>query len=480
MGKASRRKAEKRRLREAEAQAVARQDAVAARRPQWNLASFFMADGPQSDFPYPVGYGALLLVLLVGASYYPALAAGFIWDDVIFTDARPVKEWSGLWKIWFAPKSLTQEGHYWPMVYTSFWLEHKLWGLEPAGYHAVNLLLQAVNTLLVWRLMLRLTVPGAWLIAAVFAVHPLHVESVAWVIERKDLLSGAFYLSAVLAWLSFMEESRRRPYFLALGLFVASLLSKTVTVTLPAVLLVLHWWKRGRVTAADVLELLPFFAVGFVIALGDTAYYTSREPLDLDYSFVERMQIAAHALWFYVGKLLWPTDLVVIYPFWEVGVGNWAAWAYVFAVVALGAGLWRMRNRTGRAPLAAALFFGVTLSPVLGFVDYGYMQFSFAADRFQYPGRHWRAGLIHWRGACTRPGDCRRRRGKESWALPCLAWRCWPGCLGNSRTSITTRSCSSATSSPTIRRGGTPTTIWARRTRTSDALTRRWPWPASP
>ncbi len=381
MGKASRRKAEKRRLREAQSAATGQVPFPPARR---GWASFFTADGPPSDFPLHTGLGALLLALLVLVAYYPALMAGFIWDDIIFTSAKPVKEWAGIWDIWTDPKSLELEGHYWPMVYTSFWLEHKLWGDAPAGYHAVNLLLQLVNSLLVWRLMWRLAVPGAWLIAAVFAVHPLHVESVAWVIERKDLLSGAFYLGAVLVWLRFTEAPSRRGYVLALGLFGASLLSKTVTVTLPAALLVLAWWQHGRVTRTDVLRLLPFFAVGLAFAYGDTAYYASREPLDLDYSFIERLQIASHALWFYIGKLLWPVDLAVIYPFWEVGPGQWVEWGYVAAVVVLVAGLWRWRGRIGRGPLAAALFYGVTLSPVLGFVDFGYMQFAFVADRFQY------------------------------------------------------------------------------------------------
>ena len=384
MGKASRSKAERRRLREAEAQSAAGGEPVTTSRTPQGLASFFTAPGPPSDFPYHAGLGVLLLALLVVASYYPVLLAGFIWDDVAFTDAQPVREWSGIWDIWFHPESLAKEGHYWPVVYTSFWLEHKLWGFAAAGYHAVNILLQLVNTLLVWRLMLRLAVPGAWLIAAVFAVHPLHVESVAWIIERKDLLSGLFYLSAVLVWLRFMDEPRRGHYFLAMGLFVASLLSKTVTVTLPAALLVLYWWKRERVTMADVLPLLPFFVVGFAITLGDMSYYTSREILDLDYSFIERAHIAAQALWFYVGKLLWPTNLIVVYPFWEVGAANPIGWMYLAAAIALVAVLWLARERIGRGPLAATLFFGVTLSPVLGFVDYGYMQFSFVADRFQY------------------------------------------------------------------------------------------------
>ncbi len=385
MGRASRGKAERRRLRERRsAEDAARQGPARAEPARRGLLSFLTADGPPSDFPLHAGLGALLLVLLVVVSYYPAVMAGFVWDDVIFYDAKPVREWSGLWDIWFNPKSLAMEGHYWPVLYTSFWLDHKLWGFEPAGYHAVNILLQSVNTLLVWRLMLRFAVPGAWLIAAVFAVHPLHVESVAWVIARKDLLSGLFYMAAVLVWLRFRETPRWGLYLGALGLFAASLLSKTVTVTLPAVLLVLVWWKRGRVTVADGLPLLPFFVAGFAITLGDLGYYTSREPLALDFSLAERLQIASHALWFYVGKIVWPVDLAVIYPFWDVGVGNLAEWGYVAAAFALAAGLWLARKRVGRGPLAGALFFLVTLSPVLGFVDYGYMQFSFVADRFQY------------------------------------------------------------------------------------------------
>ena len=161
-----------------------------------------------------------------------------------------------------------KEKHYWPMVYTSFWLEHKLWGFAPAGYHIVNVLLHLVNVLLLWRLMLRLTVPGAWLIAAVFAVHPTHVESVAWIIERKDVLSALFYLTAVLAYLRFLErESQHWYYVLALVLFCAGMLSKSIVVTLPAALLIVRWWMCGRIRARDLLHTGPFFAVGLCIAV---------------------------------------------------------------------------------------------------------------------------------------------------------------------------------------------------------------------
>ena len=322
--------------------------------------------------------------MLVAVSYVPALSGGFVWDDVIFSEEPVIHAVSGLKSIWFSPADIRNEGHYWPLVYSSFWLEHKLWGLQPAGYHAVNIALHLANCLLLWRLLARLGVPGAAVIAAVFAVHPVHVESVAWIIERKDVLSALFYLGAVLVWIRFVEQPRPARYALALVLFTAGLLSKSVVVTLPAALLIWHWWQQGRVRSVDLLRLAPFVAVAVGITAGDLSFYTSREPLELGYTLVERALIASRALWFYAGKLLWPANLAVIYPLWEIDAGDLLAWAYLVAAAALAAGLWLARRRIGRGPLAGVLYFAVTLGPVLGFVDYGYLQFSFVADRFQY------------------------------------------------------------------------------------------------
>ena len=326
----------------------------------------------------------LALAVLVGVSYVPALQGGFVWDDVIFVAEQPmIREASGLRGIWFSPADL-KEGHYWPLVYTSFWLEHKLWGLAPAGYHAVNVLLHLINSLLVWRLLIRLAVPGDLVIAAVFAVHPVHVESVAWIIARKDVLSALFYLTAVLAWIRFTEAPRWGRYLPALALFAAGMLCKSIVVTLPAALLIWHWWQRGRVTRTDLLRLVPFVVVAVGITVADLSYYASTEQPPLGYSPLEGVLIAARALWFYAGKLLWPTDLAVIYPLWEIRIGDPLAWAYVVAAAALAVLLWYGRRRIGRGPLAGALFFTVTLAPVLGFVDFSYMEFSFVADRYQY------------------------------------------------------------------------------------------------
>ena len=327
----------------------------------------------------------LALGLMVFVSYLPAMLwGGFVWDDGTYVvEAECVRDLSGLWQIWFSPAEHV-ENHYWPLVYTTFWLEHKLWGFNPTGYHIVNVLLHLANTLLVWHLMRRLAVSGVWMVAAVFAVHPLHVESVAWIIERKDLLSGLFYLAAALVWMRFVEKPCSRHYMVSLVLYVAALLSKSIAVTLPAALLIWHWWKQERITSTDLLRLVPFFIVGLAITIGDLSFYRPREAMSFDYSLVERSLIASRALWFYAGKLLWPTNLSVIYPRWDIHVADPLAWGYLIAAVALVVALWHFRSQFGRGPLAGALFFAVTLAPILGFVDYGYMDYAFVADRFQY------------------------------------------------------------------------------------------------
>ncbi len=334
---------------------------------------------------------------MVAVGYYPALSAGFVWDDRIFADEPAVQAWSGLWRIWFSPADMSEE-HYWPILYTTFWLEHKLWGLTPFGTHLVNVLLYMINVLLLWRLLRCLAVPGAWAVAAIFAVHPMHVESVAWAIGRKDLLSGILYMAAALCWIRSiggLSDGQARthdsvviprlgPYLAALALFVAAMLSKSVAVTLPVAFAILLWWKHGRVTKVDAWRIAPFLLVALGIALADLSYYNSGREFDFDYGFVERVLIAAHALWFYVGKLVWPADLAVIYPLWDIDIGDLLSWGYVIAAAVVAAILWFGRHRLGRGAFAGAAFFAVTLSPTMGFLDHLYMQFSFVADRYAY------------------------------------------------------------------------------------------------
>ena len=320
------------------------------------------------------------------------LWGGWVWDDgQMILEESALRDWPGLVRIWFAPSEL-HETHYRPLTYTTFWVEYQLWGYAPAGYHIVNVVLHAANAVLLWRILARLAVPGAWLIAAVFAVHPLHVESVAWVMERKDVLSHLFYLGCVFAWLPFLRDSPNgagvdhaaRRYALVLALFAAGLLAKNMVVTLPAVLVVLHWWQSGRVTGRDALRIAPLFAITFAFIALDMWTVVKATPLDFGFSIVERTLMAALAVWFYVGKLLWPADLPVIHPRWDVDAGDATAWLALAAAVALVAVLWLLRGRIGRGPLAGALVYAVALSPTLGFVDHTYMLFSFVADRYQY------------------------------------------------------------------------------------------------
>ena len=252
----------------------------------------------------------LILGLLVAASFLPAVWAGFVWDDFLLTKLKAVSSWEGIWQLWFDPSTAylqrdAVEGHYWPLLYTTFWIEHKLWGFNPLGYHAVNLLLHFVNTVLLWRLLSRLGVPGAWLAAAVFAVHPLHTESVAWVISRKDQLSALFYLTAFFMWIRFIEEPRPKRYVSALLLFAAALLCKSVAITLPAALLIWQWWKEGRITPKGLLRVVPFFLVGLVVGGFDIWFYKSKTALAFDYSIYERVLIAPLLIWIPISP--WPT-----------------------------------------------------------------------------------------------------------------------------------------------------------------------------
>lgn len=324
------------------------------------------------------------LPLMVIIAYWPAFFADFVWDDKVFLDVPVIMSFSGLKEIWFTPGSLEYEGHYWPLVYTTIWLEHKLWGFNPFPFHLTNILLHCANTLLLMRLLMRMQVPGAWLIAAIFALHPVHVEAVAWVIARKDLLATLFYLLAAGCWLRFRQAPRAGAYLTLLALFTAGMLSKSFVITLPASLLVWVWWQQGQVAKRDLMQVAPMLLLGFAIVAYDLSHYSTRAEIDFDYTIVERLIIVSKALWFYAGKLLWPEPLLTNYPLWNVSPAQLLNWLYLPAAAALALGLWLARQRIGRGPLAGALFFAITLSPMLGFGDNSFMQFSFVADRYQY------------------------------------------------------------------------------------------------
>ncbi|HUI08465.1 MAG TPA: tetratricopeptide repeat protein [Verrucomicrobiae bacterium] len=348
----------------------------------------------KTSWKSPGASAALFILLLTVLAYRPALEGGFVWDDDSYvTENETLRSVTGLEQIWTRFKDTKQ---YYPMVFTSFWLECHLWKLAPFGYHLVNVLLHALNAILLWRVLRRLEVPGAWWAAAIFALHPVEVESVAWVTELKNVLSGTFYFLALLAYLRFRPLTGERAptdkrdgrwYPLVIALFLFSLLSKTVTCSLPAVIALLVWWKRGRLEKRDVVELTPLFALGggsAFVTVWIEKHYVGARGAEWALSFVGRCLVAGRALWFYVGKLFWPCKLTFIYPKWPIDTQAW--WQYLFpmaAVAVLGA-LWLSRRRIGRGPLVAALCFAGTLVPALGFFSAYPFRYSFVADHFQY------------------------------------------------------------------------------------------------
>ena len=332
---------------------------------------------------------ALLLIGLTLIAYQPALQNGFIWDD----DAWLMKNqtlfgWSGVRELWFNPLALQQ---YYPITGSLFWIEYQLWRFIPIGYHTVNVLLHASNAIFFALVLRKLRLPAPWFAAAIFAVHPVMVESVAWITEIKNTLSTAFFLGSVLTYLRFenlheRETPREWKWFgFSLVLFLCALLSKSVTCTLPVVLAILIWWKRPRLRPADFIPLIPYFFLAIPPALLTAwleAHHVGATGPDWTLSGIQRLMLAGRVVCFYFSKLVLPANLAFIYPRWRLEDGSF----FLFSVAVLGALVvfWILRRRIGKGPLAAAAAFLVTLGPILGFVNCYAFQFSYVADHWQY------------------------------------------------------------------------------------------------
>ncbi len=380
-----------------------------------------------------IGVFAVALTALI--AYLPALSAGFIWDDPDYVINNPtLRDRLGLWQIWTDPLSLPQ---WYPLVHTTFWIEYQIWGLWSPGYHAVNVLLHIGSCVLIRRLCVELGLGEltGWAAAALFAAHPVNVESVAWITERKNVLSLPLALAAVVTYLHWRGPARAgdqrasdqpandrwaalRVYLAAVGLFVAAMLSKTVVAAVPAALLVIAWWQRGRIDRRDLLSTAPMFAIG--IALGLTTAMIERHvvgaggPL-FDHSPAERVLIAGRAVWFYLATLAWPGGLVFIYPRWSPDAGSPGQWLFPLAAVAALLALYLLRRAIGRGAMAAGAIYVGTLLPALGFLNVYPHRYSFVADHFQYHASVAMfvlaaAGVVRlsrWMGAAPQPAAAR-------------------------------------------------------------------------
>lgn len=325
-----------------------------------------------------------LVLLLTFIAYLPASRGMMLWDDNKHVTKPALQSFGGLYRIWF---DLGATQQYYPLLHSAFWLEHKLWGDSVLGYHIVNVLLHCLTATLVYLNLSKLRAPGALLASAIFALHPVMVESVAWISEQKNTLSAVCYLSAMLAYLSFDQSRKPLHYSVAIVLFVLGLLTKTVTATLPAALLVIFWWQRGSISwRRDVLPVLPMFLLGAIAGL-TTAWVERKligaEGAAFQMTFLARSLLAGRVIWFYLRQLLWPANLIFIYPRWEINPQQAWQWSYTIAVIVTTGAFWVVSRRS-RAPLAGWLFFCGTLFPVLGFLNVFPFIYSFVADHFQY------------------------------------------------------------------------------------------------
>lgn len=345
---------------------------------------------PVRSAVYPLALGGLLAALLF-AAYAGSLGGQFLWDDDLHITANPtIIGPLGLKEIW-----TTARANYFPLVLTNFWAQHALWGLDPAGYRLVTLAFHLAAALLLWRVLLRLRVPGAWLGAALWALHPVQVESVAWICELKNTQSAVFFLAGILCWVRWLQDvgakSSGRWYAGALACAVAAILSKPSTVMLPVALGLCAWWVHGAVRRRDAVRLAPFFALSALAAgwtIWEQKYHSGAIGPEWSQTLPERVVIAGRGIWFYLGKLAWPEPLMFIYPRWETGTADWAnVVAPTLALTGLAAlALWARRGRltAARAAFFAAAFFVALLFPVLGFFSVYFFRYSFVGDHFQY------------------------------------------------------------------------------------------------
>ena len=331
----------------------------------------------------------MALLALTIVVYWPVKQAGFIWDDDDHLTENPaMTSTEGLARIW----SSLSVSRYYPLTLTTFWVQRRLWGLNPLPYHAVNVLLHGLNAILIYLVLRQLHVRPAWVAAAVWAIHPVNVESVAWITELKNVQSGLFFFLAVLSFLEFERGSRRVWYLVSITCAMAAVLSKSSTVILPFVLLLGAWWQRRQITRRDWLRVAPFFALALPMALLTITEQQHRVSPQSAWSLglMDRVSIAGKSLYFYAGKLLWPPNLCFIYPRWnldEKSLSIWLAWLGIAAVVIMG---WKYRQKSwARAGLFGFAYFAVALLPVAGIFQYFLFPLFFRRGSFPISRQYW-------------------------------------------------------------------------------------------
>jgi len=330
--------------------------------------------------------------IIIGAGvwiYWPALQGAWIWDDSLYFYQNPLlNEPNRLWKAWFQPGSFIE---YYPIEETIQWLQWQLWGNNTLGYHLTNLGLHLTGAFVVWRLLSKFGLRLAWVGGLIFAVHPMMVESVAWISEFKNTLSLPPFLLAACAYIDYVERGRRADYLRALALFLVAMLCKIGVAPFPVIIFLYVWWKRRRIGWNDCLATIPFFVIslilGWVTAWCGNEYlqHQLKVPATVDVGgFLSRIALAGQTLSFYFTKCFWPLGPLPIYPQWKIDPASPMEYLPWFALAATFYWLWQRRQGWGRNVLLGLGFFILMLAPFLGFIPVSYMSFTWVMDHFLY------------------------------------------------------------------------------------------------
>jgi tetratricopeptide (TPR) repeat protein len=325
--------------------------------------------------------GTALLAVVIFAIYWPSLHGTVLLDDDDMLRRWGETPWN---QIWFS----TVLPDYWPVTASMIHIEWGLWGTHTLGYHVVNVLLHLSASVMLWRILKRLAIPGAFVAALLFTVHPVNVESVAWMVQRKNTLSMFWFLASIYCYVR-MEQAapgrKKQFYWLSLVTFLLALLSKIAVVILPPLLVLITWWQRPF-TKRDILRVVPFFALAAILSLLNIWFMAHANPEGIrTATWAERIVGAGAVTWFYLWKALLPLDLAFIYPNWKINLNNWLWFVPLIGAFVATAALWLARKTPiGRALFVGWLFFCIALLPVMGFSDTGFMKFSLVADHYQH------------------------------------------------------------------------------------------------
>ena len=351
---------------------------------------------------------AILVALAAVVVYWPTLHNGFVnWDDPDYLEKNDyVSDWQGLPRIW-TPHPWEKHEQYYPMVFSTFWLEHKigLWArgkdlsidydeLKPearefhAGdYHLTNMLLHAINSaLVIWLLRALGATPWvAWWVAGLFALHPINVASVAWAAERKNVLSGLFALLSLTLYIRDTRRSSWKAYAGCLVLYVFALLSKTAMVALPVIAVLCDRLITGRWLQRTLIRVSPML----VLALLAAAVTTFNERASAKETMIAldiplRPFAASGALWFYIWKMFVPVTFPGVYPRWDLTGSNVLFILAMVALLAVAVVVWKLRRRLPGQVIWGLVFYVISLGPMLGLISFNYTQFTFVADHFVY------------------------------------------------------------------------------------------------